>query len=133
MFDPAIPKNSAHYLQKDEHRRRVDFMVPWFILVDRLLAPGHTSMMFHVVPGYSMSFCPVITFMSTYSSSDQELVQTKEYLAQCGLPRRALREIWQVANPHLKSCLGVEEFRASCRLVGHCQAWPHEACDRVCR
>ncbi|CAK9066760.1 unnamed protein product [Durusdinium trenchii] len=45
-----------------------------------------------------------------------------EYLEQCGLPRRALREIWQVANPHLKTSLGLEEFRASCRLVGHCQA-----------
>jgi len=55
-----------------------------------------------------------------------------EYLAQCGLPRKALREIWQVANPHLKSSLGLEEFRASCRLVGHCQAWSTQD-DKVSR
>ena len=36
-----------------------------------------------------------------------------EYLAQCGLPRKALREIWQVANPHLKSSLSI------CWIVQH--------------
>ncbi|CAJ1385619.1 unnamed protein product [Effrenium voratum] len=52
-----------------------------------------------------------------------------DYIAQSGLPRRALREIWQVANPHLRASLGLEEFRACCRLVGHCQAMSTQSED----
>ena len=52
-----------------------------------------------------------------------------DYIAQSGLPRRALREIWQVANPHLRANLGLEEFRACCRLVGHCQAMSTQSED----
>lgn len=39
-----------------------------------------------------------------------------------GLPRKALSEIWQVANPSLKDNLDVDEFWLCCRLIGHCQA-----------
>ena len=60
--------------------------------------------------------------LPTTDAMDPMAILQSEYLAQCGLSRRALREIWQVANPQLKTSLGLEEFRASCRLVGHCQA-----------
>ena len=61
-------------------------------------------------------------FASLETSADVQ----SDFLAQSQLPRRALREIWQVANPHLKMSLGLEEFRASCRLVAHCQAMNDE-------
>lgn len=43
------------------------------------------------------------------------------FLAHCGLPRRALKEIWSVANPDLKKDLSFDEFSKSCRLVAHGQ------------
>lgn len=42
-------------------------------------------------------------------------------LRRCGLPRRCLKELWQVSNPELRPQLGLEEFRTVCRLVAHCQ------------
>merc|ERR1712008_501509 len=43
-----------------------------------------------------------------------------------GLRPETLTTIWQIANPDLKAspCLG--EWRAFCRLVGHCQAMSKE-------
>jgi len=54
-----------------------------------------------------------------------------QYLASSGLHRRALREVWNVANPQMKDVLGQEEFARCCRLIAHCQALagkdPYEA------
>eukprot|EP00450_Noctiluca_scintillans_P004548 CAMPEP_0194493058 /NCGR_PEP_ID=MMETSP0253-20130528/11385_1 /TAXON_ID=2966 /ORGANISM="Noctiluca scintillans" /LENGTH=653 /DNA_ID=CAMNT_0039333995 /DNA_START=39 /DNA_END=2000 /DNA_ORIENTATION=- len=44
------------------------------------------------------------------------------YLSKSGLPRKALKEIWTVANPRMNSLLEKEEFFMCCRLTGHCQA-----------
>eukprot|EP00927_Polykrikos_kofoidii_P056527 TRINITY_DN5062_c0_g1_i2.p1 TRINITY_DN5062_c0_g1~~TRINITY_DN5062_c0_g1_i2.p1 ORF type:complete len:616 (-),score=109.72 TRINITY_DN5062_c0_g1_i2:52-1776(-) len=54
--------------------------------------------------------------------SEGEAQRLASFLSRSGLSQRAQREIWQVANPDLKPSLGREEFRAYCRLVGHCQA-----------
>ncbi|CAE7696710.1 unnamed protein product [Symbiodinium sp. CCMP2592] len=67
---------------------------------------------------------------STTDDMDPVAAQQSDFIAQSGLPRRALREIWQVANPHLKANLGLEEFRACCRLVGHCQAITADSDDK---
>eukprot|EP00927_Polykrikos_kofoidii_P056530 TRINITY_DN5062_c0_g1_i6.p1 TRINITY_DN5062_c0_g1~~TRINITY_DN5062_c0_g1_i6.p1 ORF type:complete len:618 (-),score=108.29 TRINITY_DN5062_c0_g1_i6:52-1782(-) len=53
--------------------------------------------------------------------SEGEAQRLASFLSRSGLSQRAQREIWQVANPDLKPSLGREEFRAYCRLVGHCQ------------
>merc|ERR1712216_208976 len=45
-----------------------------------------------------------------------------QFLAKSGLHRRALREIWSVANPEMKNILGPTEFARCCRLIAHCQA-----------
>lgn len=47
--------------------------------------------------------------------------QHPQYFDRSGLPRKALKEIWQLANPQMKVILGANEFRMVCRLVGHCQ------------
>ena len=69
----------------------------------------------------------------TSSGEDMDPVaaQQSDFIAQSALPRRALREIWQVANPHLRANLGLEEFRACCRLVGHCQVMAADPDDKV--
>jgi len=67
----------------------------------------------------------------TTDDMDPVAAQQSDFIAQSGLPRRALREIWQVANPHLGANLGLEEFRACCRLVGHCQAITADSDDKV--
>lgn len=66
----------------------------------------------------------------TTDDMDPVAAQQSDFIAQSGLPRRALREIWQVANPHLRANLGLEEFRACCRLVGHCQAITADSDDK---
>jgi len=48
------------------------------------------------------------------------------YLARSGLPRKTLKEIWQISNPELRASLGLEEFCICCRLVAHCQAMQGE-------
>mmetsp|Transcript_70684 Transcript_70684/g.187872 ORF Transcript_70684/g.187872 Transcript_70684/m.187872 type:complete len:335 (-) Transcript_70684:193-1197(-) len=45
-----------------------------------------------------------------------------DYFDPTGFQQKSLDSIWQVANPDLKESLGIEEFRALCRLVAHCQA-----------
>uniref|UniRef100_A0A7S4UJA6 PPPDE domain-containing protein n=1 Tax=Alexandrium monilatum TaxID=311494 RepID=A0A7S4UJA6_9DINO len=52
-----------------------------------------------------------------------------DFLRTSGLPRRALKEIWQVANPLGKAMLGLPEFCVCCRLIAHCQtrAWESAA------
>ncbi|CAE7561918.1 unnamed protein product [Symbiodinium microadriaticum] len=67
----------------------------------------------------------------TTDDMDPVAAQQSDFIAQSGLPRRALREIWQVANPHLRANLGLEEFRACCRLVGHCQAITADSDDKA--
>lgn len=54
-----------------------------------------------------------------------------DLMAESRLPRRALREVWQVANPELKPRLDFDEFKACCRLVGHCQAMLREPDEQV--
>eukprot|EP00933_Yihiella_yeosuensis_P032956 TRINITY_DN26633_c0_g1_i1.p1 TRINITY_DN26633_c0_g1~~TRINITY_DN26633_c0_g1_i1.p1 ORF type:complete len:658 (+),score=96.28 TRINITY_DN26633_c0_g1_i1:51-2024(+) len=53
-----------------------------------------------------------------------------EFFRRSALPQRALREVWQVANPDLKTTLGLEEFRACCRLIGHCQSMARNGSGR---
>jgi len=43
-----------------------------------------------------------------------------------GLRPETLATIWQVANPDLKTSPSLGEWRAFCRLVGHCQAMSQE-------
>lgn len=47
---------------------------------------------------------------------------TVQFLATSGLPRRTLKEIWQVCNSELRPRLERDEFAKCCRLIGHCQA-----------
>jgi len=51
------------------------------------------------------------------------------FLRTSGLPRRALKEIWQVANPAGKAMLGLAEFSICCRLIGQCQSRSWERAD----
>jgi len=51
--------------------------------------------------------------------ADTQLIS--RFLSGSGLPRRCLREIWQVANPDQKPNFGFEEFAVCCRLIAHCQ------------
>jgi len=44
------------------------------------------------------------------------------FLRASGLPRKVLKEIWLVANPHTLQELALLEFSICLRLVGHCQA-----------
>jgi len=44
-----------------------------------------------------------------------------QHLRRSGLPKKVLREVWQVANPRNLSKVGITEFSACCRLIGHCQ------------
>lgn len=54
-----------------------------------------------------------------------------EYLKRSGLPRRALKEIWQVANPTGMASLRLEEFSMCCRLIGHCQSKTWDRMDLI--
>jgi len=44
------------------------------------------------------------------------------YLKGSGLPRKVLKQIWMVANPHANQELTLEDLSVCFRLVGHCQA-----------
>lgn len=45
-----------------------------------------------------------------------------DYFRSSGLPRKALKELWQVGNPDGKGIFGIKDFSLCCRLIGHCQA-----------
>lgn len=56
-------------------------------------------------------------YMINAGPPDQHAV----FLERSGLPRRALKQIWSIANPEGRPWLGIQEFSLCCRLVGHCQ------------
>eukprot|EP00929_Paragymnodinium_shiwhaense_P033471 TRINITY_DN18377_c0_g1_i3.p1 TRINITY_DN18377_c0_g1~~TRINITY_DN18377_c0_g1_i3.p1 ORF type:complete len:307 (+),score=59.58 TRINITY_DN18377_c0_g1_i3:196-1116(+) len=49
------------------------------------------------------------------------IAAASELFSRSLLPRRALKEIWQVANPELAAQIGRYEFWACCRLIACCQ------------
>lgn len=45
------------------------------------------------------------------------------FLLSSGLPKRALKQVWAVANPENTPDLDLDTFSRCCRCVGHCQAF----------
>lgn len=77
------------------------------------------------LPGnWSKEELTVYDNLYTEIGSEEKLEGEKlvERFGEAGLRKNVLQSAWQVANPELKQSAGVEEFRALCRLVGHCQA-----------
>jgi hypothetical protein len=56
------------------------------------------------------------------ASGDADASLVAEFIHSSGLPRKVLKEIWQIANPYGLSSFSLHEFSVCCRLAGHCQS-----------
>lgn len=54
------------------------------------------------------------------------VVQVADHLAKSQLPRKTLKEVWQVGNPESRDPVNRAEFFLCCRLIGHCQTMAEE-------
>lgn len=52
----------------------------------------------------------------------EHVFSASDLFQRSGLPRKALKAIWQAANPELHQALSEEQFFLCCRLIANCQA-----------
>ena len=75
------------------------------------------------------SACPRRSWSLTAFPLGQDhatVVQVADHLAKSQLPRKTLKEVWQVGNPESRDPVNRAEFFLCCRLIGHCQTMAEE-------